>query len=151
MSFEQSGACSVCCLTHANVSTQPNVGCNRSSSRDSCRHFHPCAVLGVLAWVTVNFLTGKTTLVFCYVGVSGREAHIWGSSVHRGPVGKDLCLLPAWGYELESLVPKRAAKINNMPSRFSHTCGSIIFIFNTMLGSSPWRCFPLRKHVSLGR
>lgn len=53
-----------------------NVGCNRSSSRDSRRHFHPCAVLGVLAWVTVNFLTGKTPLVFCYVGVSGREAHI---------------------------------------------------------------------------
>lgn len=38
--------------------------------------FHPCAVLGVLAWVTVNFLTGKTLLVFYYGGVSGQQAHI---------------------------------------------------------------------------
>lgn len=38
--------------------------------------FHPCADLGVLAWVTVNFLTGKTLLVFYYGGVSGQEAHI---------------------------------------------------------------------------
>lgn len=38
--------------------------------------FHPCAVSGVLAWVTVNFLTGKTLLVFYYGSVSGQEAHI---------------------------------------------------------------------------
>lgn len=38
--------------------------------------FYPRAVLGVLAWVTVNFLTGKTLIVFSYGGVSGKEAHI---------------------------------------------------------------------------
>lgn len=38
---------------------------------------HTCfAVLGVLAWVTVNFLTGKTLLVFFCGGVSGKEARI---------------------------------------------------------------------------
>lgn len=52
-----------------------------------------CAVSGVLAWVTVNFLTGKTLLVFCWAGVSGCGAHTWGCSVHRAGPEKDCCLL----------------------------------------------------------
>lgn len=82
-----------------------SVGCNRCRSRDSRRLFHPCAplpslpslflLLGVLAWVTVNFLTGKTLLVFFATLVFVVSGLISEAAVHtEAPAGKDSCLLP---------------------------------------------------------
>lgn len=59
-------------------------------------YLRPRVVPGVLAWVTVNFLTGKTLLVFCYVGVSGHKAHI-GSLECRLKPGSEKRLSSVWG------------------------------------------------------
>lgn len=90
----------------------------------------------------MNFLTGKTLLVFCYGGVSGQEAHIWGSSVHRSPAVRDSCLLsevmslnhwPQTGWENKQYF---------LASFHTAMAPSKCILINKVRLSKPERCFP---------
>lgn len=89
-----------------------------------------CAVLGVLAWVTVNFLTGKTLLVFCYVGVSGQEARVYTEAQQWKTL---VSCLRLWAWITG---PKQVAKTNSISLRLSHSDVTIRFVLNKKFW--PW-------------